>query len=131
MRIKGTDNIKPIPLKKSVGVASKKINRAQKIRFNIKRILASRGDDETVSYSFISDKIAKLFYQVNDDLRLLNPISMELNVMRQLLMPSLLLSVKKNLDKGQKDISLFEVSNCYSGVNPEDQFEFASGVRPA
>ena len=129
MRIKGTDNIKPIPLKKSVGVASKKINRAQKIRFNIKRILASRGMMETVSYSFISDKIAKLFYQVNDDLRLLNPISMELNVMRQLLMPSLLLSVKKNLDKGQKDISLFEVSNCYSGVNPEDQFEFASGVR--
>lgn len=129
MRIKGTDNIKPIPLKKSVGVASKKINRAQKIRFNIKRILASRGMMETVSYSFISDKIAKLFYQVNDDLRLLNPISMELNVMRQLLMPSLLLSVKRNLDKGQKDISLFEVSNCYSGVNPEDQFEFASGVR--
>ena len=129
MRIKGTDNIKPIPLKKSVGVASKKINRAQKIRFNIKRILASRGMMETVSYSFISDKIAKLFYQVNDDLRLLNPISMELNVMRQLLMPSLLLSVKKNLDKGQKDISLFEVSNCYNGVNPEDQFEFASGVR--
>lgn len=129
MRIKGTDNIKPIPLKKSVGVASKKINRSQKIRFNIKRILASRGMMETVSYSFISDKIAKLFYQVNDDLRLLNPISMELNVMRQLLMPSLLLSVKRNLDKGQKDISLFEVSNCYSGVNPEDQFEFASGVR--
>ena len=129
MRIKGTDNIKPIPLKKSVGVASKKINRAQKIRFNIKRILASRGMMETVSYSFISDKIAKLFYQVNDDLRLLNPISMELNVMRQLLMPSLLLSVKKNLDKGQKDISLFEVSNCYNGVNPEDQFDFASGVR--
>ena len=129
MRIKGTDNIKPIPLKKSVGVASKKINRAQKIRFNTKRILASRGMMETVSYSFISDKIAKLFYQVNDDLRLLNPISMELNVMRQLLMPSLLLSVKKNLDKGQRDISLFEVSNCYSGVNPEDQFEFASGVR--
>lgn len=129
MRIKGTDNIKPIPLKKSVGVASKKINRAQKIRYNTKRILASRGMMETVSYSFISDKIAKLFYQVNDDLRLLNPISMELNVMRQLLMPSLLLSVKRNLDKGQKDISLFEVSNCYSGVNPEDQFEFASGVR--
>tara|TARA_B100000575_G_scaffold66349_1_gene50978 strand:+ start:37 stop:816 length:780 start_codon:yes stop_codon:yes gene_type:complete len=49
--------------------------------------------------------------------------------MRQLLMPSLLLSVKKNLDRGQRDISLFEVSNCYSGVNPEDQFEFASGVR--
>ena len=129
MRIKGTDNIKPIPLKKSVGVASKKINSAQKIRFNTKRILASRGMMETVSYSFISDKIAKLFYQVNEDLRLLNPISMELNVMRQLLMPSLLLSVKKNLDKGQRDISLFEVSNCYSGVNPEDQFEFASGVR--
>ena len=31
VRIKGTDNIKPIPLKKSVGVASKKINRAQKL----------------------------------------------------------------------------------------------------
>ena len=129
MRIKGTDNIVPIPLKKSVGVSSKKLNRAQKIRFNVKRVLASRGMMETVSYSFISDKIAKLFYQVNDDLRLLNPISMELNVMRQLLMPSLLLSVKKNLDKGQKDISLFEISNCYTGVNPEDQFEFASGVR--
>ena len=129
MRIKGTDNIKPIPLKKSVGVSSKKINRAQKIRFNIKRVLASRGMMETVSYSFISDKIAKLFYQVNDDLRLLNPISTELNVMRQLLMPSLLLSVKKNLDKGQKDISLFEVSHCYAGANEEDQFEFASGVR--
>ena len=129
MRIKGTDNIKPIPLKKSIGVSPKKINRTQKIRLNIKRVLASRGMMETVSYSFISDKYAKLFYEVNDDLRLLNPISMEMNVMRQLLMPSLLLSVKKNLDKGQRDISLFEVSHCYNGVNEEDQFEFTSGIR--
>ncbi len=129
MRIKGTDNIKPIPLKKSIEVSPKKINRTQKMRFNTKRVLASRGMMETVGYSFISDKYAKLFYEVNDDLRLLNPISMELNVMRQLLMPSLLFSVKKNLDKGQRDISLFEVSHCYNGVNAEDQFEIASGVR--
>ena len=59
MRIKGTDQIISTPLNKSIGVASRKLSSAFKNRSSAKRILASRGLVETVSYSFISDKFAK------------------------------------------------------------------------
>ncbi len=129
MRIKGTDNIKSIPMNKSVGVASRKITNIQKARSQIKRILASRGMMETVSYSFISDKYSAYFVNTNNELRLINPISSELNILRQSLLPSLINSTKKNLDKGHKDISLFEVSHSFIGVAPDQQIDTAAGIR--
>ena len=129
MRIKGTDNIKSIPMNKSVGVASRKITNIQKARSQIKRILASRGMMETVSYSFISDKYSAYFVNTNNELRLINPISSELNILRQSLLPSLINSIKKNLDKGHKDISLFEVSHSFIGVAPDQQIDTAAGIR--
>lgn len=129
MRIKGTDNIKSIPLNKSVSVASRKITNIQKARSQIKRILASRGMMETVSYSFISDKYAAYFNNTNNELKLINPISSELNILRQSLLPSLINSIKKNLDKGHKDISLFEVSHSFMGVEADLQIDTAAGIR--
>ncbi len=129
MRIKGTDNIKSIPLNKSVSVASRKITNIQKARSQIKRILASRGMMETVSYSFISDKYAAYFVNTNNELKLINPISSELNILRQSLLPSLINSIKKNLDKGHKDISLFEVSHSFMGVEADLQIDTAAGIR--
>ena len=129
MRIKGTDQIISTPLNKAIGVASRKLSSAFKNRSSAKRILASRGLVETVSYSFISDKFAKLFNHMNESLILLNPISSELNIMRQSLLPNLISSIKKNNDRGYKDISLFEVSHCYEGLEIQDQFDSAAGVR--
>tara|TARA_B110000444_G_C18846496_1_gene602377 strand:+ start:1193 stop:3601 length:2409 start_codon:yes stop_codon:yes gene_type:complete len=129
MRIKGTDHIKSIPLSKSMGVSSRKLSPSFKNRSLTKRILASRGLVETVSYSFISDKYAKFFNHMNESLVLLNPISSELNILRQSLLPNLISSTKKNSDKGIKDISLFEVSHCFNGVGISDQFDSAAGVR--
>jgi phenylalanyl-tRNA synthetase beta chain len=128
-RIKGTDQIISTPLNKSTGVASRKLSSAFKNRSSAKRILASRGLVETVSYSFISDKFAKLFNHMNESLILLNPISSELNIMRQSLLPNLISSIKKNNDRGYKDISLFEVSHCFKGLEIQDQFDSAAGVR--
>ena len=129
MRIKGTDNIKSISMNKSVGVASRKITNIQKARSQIKRILASRGMMETVNYSFISDKYAAHFIDTNNELRLINPISSELNILRQSLLPSLINSIKKNLDRGHKDISLFEVSHSFMGVEADQQVDTAAGIR--
>jgi phenylalanyl-tRNA synthetase beta chain len=66
---------------------------------------------------------------MNESLILLNPISSELNIMRQSLLPNLISSIKKNNDRGYKDISLFEVSHCYEGLEIQDQFDSAAGVR--
>tara|TARA_Y100000590_G_scaffold463233_1_gene629496 strand:- start:14858 stop:17272 length:2415 start_codon:yes stop_codon:yes gene_type:complete len=129
IRIKGTDQIKSVPLKKSESISSKKFNSKQTNRFLSKRILANRGLIETVSYSFIAERYASIFGHKDERLRLQNPISSEFNILRPSLIPNLISSTKKNNDRGIKNISMFEVSHCFKGIEEDDQFDCAAGVR--
>ena len=52
-----------------------------------KRSLAVRGMAEAVTYSFLSSRDAVLFGGGGDDLRLNNPISADLDVMRPSVLP--------------------------------------------
>ncbi len=128
-RINGFDKLPATPLPRLQPVTGVAVNLPQnRVRW-AKRLLAARGMMEAVTWSFISTRMAELFGGGAPELVLANPISTELSVMRPSLLPNLLGAAKRNADRGQADISLFEVGPQYAGDAPQDQSTAASGVR--
>jgi phenylalanyl-tRNA synthetase beta chain len=62
-------------------------------------------------------------------LRLINPISADLDVMRPSILPNLIAACARNAHRGLPDSALFEVGPQYRGNAPGDQQTAAAGVR--
>ncbi|MEO5611976.1 MAG: phenylalanine--tRNA ligase subunit beta, partial [Sphingomicrobium sp.] len=84
---------------------------AQRIERQVRRTAAARGMDEAISWSFISEAEAAAFG--GGDWRLQNPISEEMKVMRPSLLPSLIAAARRNFDRGQASVRLFEIGRRY------------------
>ncbi|MDR2311334.1 phenylalanine--tRNA ligase subunit beta [Pseudochrobactrum asaccharolyticum] len=129
MRIHGINQIEPQPLP-NMGSVNTKILTTLQIRTRLaKRILATRGMMEAVTYSFISEEQAKAFGGGKPELKLANPIAADMSDMRPSLLPGLLSAAQRNADRGFADLALFEVSGTYEGDKPEDQRRVAGGIR--
>tara|TARA_Y100000590_G_scaffold283303_1_gene318710 strand:- start:2212 stop:4590 length:2379 start_codon:yes stop_codon:yes gene_type:complete len=106
-----------------------KINNLCQIReLNIKRSLMQRGLTETVTWSFMSNKNSKIF-GINNFLEIQNPISNDLNVMRQSIIPNLLDAVNKNISNGEEKVCLFEMGPIFNNKFENNQQIVLSGVR--
>lgn len=129
IRLYGFDKIPFAPLPaapQSVAVMSQR----QKATALARRELAARGLTEVVTWSFMDSTKAVLFAPVNEALRLLNPISSELDVMRPSILPNLIEAVKRNANRGYADIALFEVGNAYRDARPgQGQDRMIAGLR--
>jgi len=55
------------------------------------------------------------------EIKILNPISSDLNVLRRSIFSNLAIYLKKNQDRGYEDISLFEIGPIFFGSNPGNQ----------
>ena len=62
-------------------------------------------------------------------LRLVNPISSDLVVMRTCVLPHLVAAASKNAARGFSDIALFELGPAYADDTPEGQTLVAAGIR--
>ena len=94
-----------------------------------KRSLAVRGMAEAVTYSFLSSRDAVLFGGGGDDLRLNNPISADLDVMRPSVLPNLISAVGRNSNMGSTDLAIFEVGPQYADATPDGQQLVAGAIR--
>lgn len=94
-----------------------------------KRMLAARGMVEAVTFSFLPAKQAALFGGGAEDLRLVNPISADLDVMRPSILPNLLAAAARNANMGSADLALFEVGPQHADATPEGQQVVAAGIR--
>ncbi|MDG2032725.1 MAG: phenylalanine--tRNA ligase subunit beta, partial [Rhodospirillales bacterium] len=79
--------------------------------------------------SFLPGEEAALFGGAPDSIRLVNPISSDLDVMRPSLLANLIRAIGRNADRGIGNSALFEIGPQFAGENPQDQSIFASGVR--
>ena len=129
VRLVGVDNVPATPMTRAAGVAKPVLTEAQLRQRLTRRVLASRGFVEAVTWSFIPPIEAKLFGGGTPELTLSNPISTELAQMRPSLLPGLITAAQRNRDRGFADGALFELGQAYRGAAPEDQFVAASGVR--
>ncbi len=127
IRILGFDNIKSIEpekirIKPTLNFYQKHFHLAQ-------RSVASKGYYETITWSFSDDKINDKFKENLETIRIINPISSELSVLRNSLYPNLIYYMEKNLNRGFADQSLFEIGPVFTGKKPGDQITVICGIR--
>ena len=127
VRIKGYDKIKTeIPEK-----TRKKptLNKQQKLFHLLQRSVASKGYYETITWSFTDSRINDMLKEEKKDVKIVNPISSDLNVLRSSIFSNLLVYLKKNLDRDIKDVSLFEIGPAFFGNKPGQQETVIGALR--
>lgn len=129
VRLLGYDRIPETPLPRDDSLPHRALTLRQRQRARARRVLAARGLVEAVTYSFMAERAAAPFADGSPPLRLVNPISAELDVMRPSPLPNLIQAAGRNADRGQRDAALFEVGPQYTGDAPEDQAIVAAVVR--
>ena len=127
IRIKGFDKIEKIKPEK---IRHKEtLNFKQKLFHLSQRALASKGYMETVTWSFTDSKIDKEFTREEKEIKIFNPISSDLNVLRRSIFSNLAIHLKKNQDRGNEDLSLFEVGPTFFGKNPGEQQTVVGAIK--
>jgi phenylalanyl-tRNA synthetase beta chain len=127
VRIYGYDKIQIIEPEKSRKKPT--LNNKQRLFHFLQRSMASKGFLEAITWSFTDSKINQLFLEDNKEVNIVNPISSDLNVLRNSIFSNLIIYLSKNLDRGFKDISLFEIGPVFSGSQPGQQETVACGLR--
>ena len=106
----------------------------QRLRRRLEDVLRDRGLHETVTYSFVApETLAKLRVSGADGLRVDNPLTEELSILRPLVLPGLLDAARHNAAHGNAGVALFESAHVYSAAGSLEQPGGGSpgGVRPA
>ena len=105
------------------------LNKTQKLFHFLQRSVATKGYQEAITWSFTDSRINDLFRSNEKDIEIINPISSDLNVLRNSIFSNLLMYLNKNLDRGIKDLSLFEIGPIFHGSNPGEQETVIGGLR--
>jgi phenylalanyl-tRNA synthetase beta chain len=129
LRVKGYDHIPAVPLMRDTIVSRPAIDSRRRRLELVRRTLAERGLVEAVAFSFISSDIAELFGGAKPELRLVNPISADLDAMRPSVLPGLVEAARRNADRGFPDVALFELGPLYRDDTPDGQANVAAGLR--
>ena len=128
-RLNGYDKI---PYKKSlnkISSSNKRFSEIDNLKIDMREKFAFMGFHEIISYTFIAENKIIPNSEYNTELKLSNPISTEMEVMRNSLYPNLLDVVHKNYVRGINSISLFEVGSVFRGIKEEEQLENLAFVR--
>ncbi len=128
-RVYGYNAIPAVPLPALTDIVTPAVDLPQRRVRQVRRLLASRGLHEAITWSFVSSKYAALFGGGDPATILENPISSELDAMRPSMLPGLLEAAGRNMDRGFGGANLFEVGPQFAGDMPEDQSTVAAGLR--
>ncbi|QOL20259.1 phenylalanine--tRNA ligase subunit beta [Candidatus Bodocaedibacter vickermanii] len=126
IRIHGYDNLPNTQLEMAPGF--KPHSFAQSIPLKAKKILATLGLNESIHYSFVSEKIAIQFNEGNPTIELMNPISQQLSHMRPSVLPSLLETIQRNQAYQHKNLRIFEVGAVYHNATKPIQETVAAAI---
>jgi len=128
IRIKGFENIKSIKPEKER--LKPTLNFEQRLFHLAQRSVASKGYLETITWSFTDEKINNFFITKNNtSVKLANPISSDLNVLRSSIYANLIYYIRKNIDRGFEDFSFFEIGPSFDGSKPGQQKNVICGVK--
>ncbi|MBE5744719.1 MAG: phenylalanine--tRNA ligase subunit beta [Clostridiales bacterium] len=121
IRMYGYEHITPTFLDKAQ-VTGGGLTDEQKKELHLKNLLRTQGFSEAYNYSFYSPKDFELMKLPEDAaernaVKILNPISEELSLMRTFLAPSMLGNAVRNIRRGNDEGRQFEVANTYTPNN--------------
>ena len=127
VRIKGYNNIETLEPEKTK--LKDTLNKQQKLFHFLQRSVASKGYFETVTWSFTDSKLNYLFKENYKEIKIVNPISSDLDVLRNSIFSNLIFYLKKNLDRGFKDVSLFEIGPIFKDNKPGEQLTVIGAIK--
>lgn len=104
------------------------IKEAQVDKYDVMQALVSRGYQEVITYSFISEKHQQLIDPSAKKISLSNPISADMSTMRSSLWAGLLQTVESNQRRGHTDAKFFEIGLCFDGVKADEQSNKLAGI---
>ena len=121
----GYEHIKPTFLKNAT-VTNGGLNPDQQRQARAKNTVCAQGFYEAITLAFYADADLDALHIAADApernvVRILNPLTSNLTIMRPLLAPSLLNVVVENLKKGNAAGRLFELANVYAPAESIDQ----------
>ena len=126
VRISGYDKIKIIDPTKERTRST--LTQAQKLFHFLQRAVASKGYFEAITWSFTDSNYNDHFKETNKEIKIVNPISSELGVLRNSIFSNLIIYMRKKLDRGFKDLSIFEIGPVFTGTNPGEQNTVVCGL---
>ncbi len=128
LRLGGLDAIPAVSLPRVAPVPAPVLTEAQQRTALARRVLASRGLHEAVSFSFLDGATATLFAPDVDPapVTLLNPIASDLDRLRPTPLASLLLAARRNAARGEAACGLFEIG---AGFGTDGPVTIAAGLR--
>ena len=129
VRIYGLEHVPSVPMSRPNAIARPVLTSAQKRLRLVRRALASRGFNETISFSFVARASAVLFGGGDDARQLQNPIAADMDALRPTPLPSLLAAAQKNQARGFNDLMLFEIGAGFQSGMPGAQQTIAAGIR--
>jgi phenylalanyl-tRNA synthetase beta chain len=125
IRIEGYDKLPSDPLPPAEGPTKVVVTPLQNRVRTARRVLASRGYLETVTWSFMFHEKAALMLgggnALQPALTVDNPIASDLDYMRPSMLANLAEAAQRNADHGAEDVRLFEAGPVYPGDKPSDQ----------
>jgi phenylalanyl-tRNA synthetase beta chain len=112
IRMYGFENIEDILPNESV--KSGTVYRETEAIDRAKDYLVGAGLQEVINYSFIPEEMIKFMgFDINNCVKLKNPIVEDFAIMRPTLIYSLLLNIRDNLNRNINDLKIFEVAKTF------------------
>lgn len=112
-RLYGYENINTSK-KSAVSLIPKPNAESERLLINrFKSVLLELGLTEAITYSLIPSQDKDWFKFDNEPVKLINPLSDDMSLLRPCLGPTLLRTAQRNWNAGTKDIRLFEWGKCF------------------
>ncbi len=121
IRIYGYNKI-PLPEELTTKIIVQERNISEIKKLQISHFLTARGFYEIMSFSLVDNDLLKLLanYDATNVIPVHNPLSKNLNSMRQTLMFGTLDAIKRNISHQNRDLKFFEFGSTYVKTNAPD-----------
>ncbi|MBT4737579.1 MAG: phenylalanine--tRNA ligase subunit beta [Flavobacteriales bacterium] len=122
LRIYGFNTVK-IPTKLNTSISHSEEVNSEKVRNIISDLLSSNGYSEIMNNSLTKECYTRLISELNEshNVTILNPLSQDLNVMRQSLLFSGLENISYNINRKNQDLKFYEFGKTYHKIKEENQ----------
>jgi len=127
VRIKGYSKI-PLITPEKISIKDT-LNSRQKLFHFSQRAVASKGFTEAITWSFTDSIVDSYFSELKNEIKLSNPISSDLNVLRSSLYTNLVIGAKKNIHRNFEDLMLFEIGPVFHGKEPGKQKTMIGAIK--
>jgi phenylalanyl-tRNA synthetase beta chain len=122
LRIFGFNQI-PIPEKWNLALSNESQNKTDKIQGSISETLVSKGFNEVMNNSLTKSAYIEKFggesFKAEHNVTMLNPLSQDLNVMRQTLLFGVLENMQRNQNRQNPNLKFFEFGKTYFKFSAE------------